>query len=126
VHARHIQRAGFVVLKSPDIPSMLIETGFISNPTEESNLRNPAYQQKLARAISVGVARYFKEAPPPGTLLAKLEREGRPRQHVIERGETLSVIAHRYQVSLGDLRDVNQIDNDRRIRVGQVLRIPET
>ena len=126
VHARHIQRAGFVVLKAPDIPSMLIETGFISNPTEESNLRNPAYQQKLARAISVGVARYFKEAPPPGTLLAKLEREGRPREHVIERGETLSVIAHRYQVSLGDLRNVNQIDNDRRIRVGQVLRIPET
>jgi N-acetylmuramoyl-L-alanine amidase len=126
VHARHIQRAGFVVLKSPDIPSMLIETGFISNPTEESNLRNHAYQEKLAKAISRGVTHYFKDAPPPGTLLAKLEKEGRPREHVITRGETLSVIAHRYQVSLGELRDVNQIENDRRIRVGQVLRIPQT
>ena len=126
VHARRIQRAGFMVLKSPDIPSMLIETGFISNPTEESNLRNPAYQKKLARSISRGVTRYFKDAPPPGTLLAKLERDSRPREHVITRGETLSVIAQRYQVSLGHLRNVNSIRNDRRIRVGQVLRIPET
>jgi len=126
VHARRIQRAGFMVLKSPDIPSMLIETGFISNPTEESNLRNPAYQKKLARSISRGLTRYFKDAPPPGTLLAKLERDRGPREHVITRGETLSVIAQRYQVSLGHLRNVNSIRNDRRIRVGQVLRIPET
>lgn len=126
VHARRIQRAGFMVLKSPDIPSMLIETGFISNPSEERNLRNPAYQKKLAEAISQGVRRYFTEAPPPGTRLAKLEREKRPREHVISRGETLSVIAERYQVGLGDLRSVNKIHNDRRIRVGQVLRIPQT
>lgn len=126
VHARRIQRAGFMVLKSPDIPSMLVETGFISNPTEESNLRNPAYQKKLARAITRGVSRYFKDAPPPGTLLAKLERDSRPREHVIARGETLSVIAQRYQVKLAHLRTANRIRNDRRIRVGQVLQIPET
>ncbi len=126
VHARRIQRAGFMVLKSPDIPSMLIETGFISNPTEEANLSNPAYQKKLARAIAKGVARYFNEAPPPGTLLAKQERERRPREHVIARGETLSVIAQRYRVDLTQLRHANRIRNDRRIRVGQVLRIPET
>jgi len=126
VHGRRIHRAGFMVLKSPDIPSMLIETGFISNPSEEKNLRNPSYQQKLAEAISRGIGRYFKDAPPPGTLLAKLERDKRPVEHVIARGETLSVIAARYQVKLVDLRDVNRIRNDRRIRVGQVLRIPET
>ena len=126
VHARRIQRAGFVVLKAPDIPSMLIETGFISNPTEERNLRSPAYQRKLAKAIARGVERYFHSAPPPGTLIARLERERRPREHVIARGETLSMIASRYQVSLGKLRHVNRIKNDRRIRVGQVLRIPET
>ncbi|RMG32942.1 MAG: LysM peptidoglycan-binding domain-containing protein, partial [Gammaproteobacteria bacterium] len=123
---RRIQRAGFVVLKSPDIPSMLIETGFISNPTEEKHLRSPAYQNKLARAIADGIDRYFRDAPPPGTLLAKLEKERRPRKHVISRGETLSVIASRYQVSLAKLRRANRIKNDRRIRVGQVLRIPET
>lgn len=126
VHGRRIQRAGFMVLKSPDIPSMLIETGFISNPTEEQNLRNPGYQRKLARAIAEGIDRYFHEAPPPGTLLAKLEKDRRPREHVISRGETLSVIAGRYRVSLAKLRHVNRIKNDRRIRVGQVLRIPET
>jgi N-acetylmuramoyl-L-alanine amidase len=126
VHARRIQRAGFVVLKSPDIPSMLIETGFISNPTEEARLSNPAYQERLAKAIANGVARYFREAPPPGTLLAKQERDRRPREHVIARGETLSLIAQRYRVSLGELRQVNRIHNDRRIRVGQVLRIPKT
>lgn len=126
VHGRRIQQAGFMVLKSPDIPSMLIETGFISNPSEEQNLRNAGYQQKLAAAITQGISRYFKEAPPPGTRLAKLERDSRPVEHVIERGETLSVIAQRYQVSLVDLRSANRIRNDRRIRVGQVLQIPET
>ncbi|HHI77277.1 MAG TPA: AMIN domain-containing protein [Gammaproteobacteria bacterium] len=126
LHSRRIQRAGFVVLKSPDIPSMLIETGFISNPSEERKLRSPAYQKKLARAIADGVERYFRDAPPPGTLLAKREKDRRPREHVISRGETLSVIASRYRVSLAKLRTVNRIKNDRRIHVGQVLRIPET
>ncbi len=125
VHARRIQRAGFMVLKAPDIPSMLIETGFISNPTEERKLRSPVYQRKLARAIARGVERYFHFAPPPGTLIAKLERKHKSRKHVIARGETLSMIASRYRVNLGELRHVNRIENDRRIRIGQVLRIPE-
>jgi N-acetylmuramoyl-L-alanine amidase len=72
VHGRQrVQRAGFLVLKSPDIPSLLIETGFISNPTEERKLRTPQYQQKMAAAILQGIERYFREAPPPDTLLAE-------------------------------------------------------
>jgi len=126
VHGRRVQQAGFMVLKSPDIPSMLVETGFISNPQEELNLRSHAYQEKLAKAIMQGVERYFRDAPPPGTLLAKQERDNRPRQHVIAKGDTLSHIAERYSVSLATLRNENRITNDRRIRVGQVLRIPET
>jgi len=124
VHGRRVQKAGFMVLKSPDIPSMLVETGFISNPTEEVNLRNPRYQEKLAEAIMQGVSRYFRDAPPPGTLLAKLERESRPTQHRIAKGDTLSDIAKRYQVSLASLRTENRIRNENRIRVGQVLTIP--
>lgn len=124
VHGKRVQQAGFMVLKSPDIPSMLVETGFISNPSEERNLRNPDYQEKLAKAITEGVIMYFRGAPPPGTLLAKLERQQRPMQHRIVAGDTLSQIAQRYQVSLNDLRVENRIENDRRIRVGQVLRIP--
>ena len=126
VHGRRVQQAGFMVLKSPDIPSMLVETGFISNPSEERNLRNPKYQEKLAGAVMKGVQRYFSDAPPPGTLMAKLERERRPARHTIVAGDTLSHIAERYSVSLASLRTENRITNDRRIRVGQVLRIPES
>jgi len=124
VHGRRVQQAGFMVLKSPDIPSMLVETGFISNPGDESNLRSPQFQERVAKAVMSGVHRYFRDAPPPGTLLAKLEREQRPTSHTIAAGDTLSHIAQRYSVSLASLRNENQIKNDRRIRVGQVLRIP--
>jgi len=126
VHGRRVQQAGFMVLKSPDIPSMLVETGFISNPIEERNLRDPKYQEKMAAAIVQGVHQYFREAPPPGTLLAKQEKDRKPRNHVISRGDTLSHIANRYEVGLASLRRENRIRNDKRIHVGQVLRIPET
>jgi N-acetylmuramoyl-L-alanine amidase len=72
VHRPRVQHAGFVVLKSPDIPSMLVETSFISNPTDERRLRDPDHQQRLADAIRSGVRNYWYENPPPGTKLAAL------------------------------------------------------
>lgn len=69
-HSRRVQQAGFMVLKSPDIPSLLVETGFISNPKEERKLRDPGYQQKMATTIARGIQQYFRDAPPPGTVLA--------------------------------------------------------
>lgn len=69
-HKSHVERANFVVLRSPDVPSMLVETAFISNPDEERKLRDPAYQAKLADAIVNGVTSYFSRQPPPGTLYA--------------------------------------------------------
>jgi N-acetylmuramoyl-L-alanine amidase len=71
LHSRKVEQAAFVVLKSPDIPSLLIETGFISNPQEERNLRSPAYQQKLAQKIAAGIIDYFKENTPPNTTFGK-------------------------------------------------------
>jgi N-acetylmuramoyl-L-alanine amidase len=65
-----VQHAGFVVLKSPDMPSMLIETAYISNPAEEQKLRSSAYQRQLAGAIAAGVANYFRDHPPDGTRFA--------------------------------------------------------
>jgi N-acetylmuramoyl-L-alanine amidase len=65
-----VQHAGFVVLKSPDMPSMLIETAYISNPAEEQKLRSSGYQQQLAGAIAAGVANYFRDHPPDGTRIA--------------------------------------------------------
>jgi N-acetylmuramoyl-L-alanine amidase len=69
-----VQQAGFVVLKSPDIPSMLVETAYISNPDEERRLRTDAHQEKLANAIFAGLRGYFEDSPPPGTLFAQNRR----------------------------------------------------
>jgi N-acetylmuramoyl-L-alanine amidase len=72
VHRPRVQHAGFVVLKSPDIPSMLVETAFISNASDERRLRDSSHQQKVAEAISTGVRSYFYDKPPPGTKIAAL------------------------------------------------------
>jgi len=77
VHQTRIQQAGFVVLKSPDIPSMLVETAFISNPDEEKRLRNRSYQNQLADSLLSGILDYFREYPPPGTRFAQ-ESGGSP------------------------------------------------
>ncbi|MEO6263737.1 MAG: N-acetylmuramoyl-L-alanine amidase [Luteimonas sp.] len=69
-HKQEIERANFVVLRSPDVPSMLVETAFISNPEEERRLNDPRHQEQLARAILDGVNTYFTRQPPPGTLYA--------------------------------------------------------
>jgi N-acetylmuramoyl-L-alanine amidase len=69
-HKGDIERANFVVLRSPDVPSMLVETAFISNPDEERRLNDPDHQRALARAVLDGVNAYFTRQPPPGTLYA--------------------------------------------------------
>lgn len=122
-HKRKVQQAGFVVLKSPDIPSMLVETAFISNPDEERRLRDPAHQRRIAKALSEGIVDYFKFQPPPGTWLAANQARKRPRRHVISPGDTLSAISKQYQVSVSRLRNANELKSDT-IRIGQVLQIP--
>ncbi|HEU0307024.1 MAG TPA: N-acetylmuramoyl-L-alanine amidase, partial [Lysobacter sp.] len=69
-HKPHIERANFAVLRTSDMPAMLVETAFISNPDEERRLVDPAYQRQLARAVLDGVNTYFLRQPPPGTLYA--------------------------------------------------------
>lgn len=71
LHRDSVQQAGFMVLKSPDIPSILVETAFISNPEEERKLSSRQYQGKMAQAILSGIKRYFQRKAPPGTLLAQ-------------------------------------------------------
>ena len=75
-HKGEVERANFVVLRSPDVPSMLVETAFISNPDEERRLRDPQHQAQLARAILDGVTHYFTRQPPPGTLYAARAEAG--------------------------------------------------
>jgi N-acetylmuramoyl-L-alanine amidase len=123
-HKAQVQKAGFVVLKSPDIPSMLVETAFISNPEEEARLTTPAHQRRLAEAILAGIKAYFRKFPPPGTGAATASAAPGGRTHVVQAGDTLSDIAKRYQVSLSSLRSANRLEGDH-IRVGQALTLPE-
>jgi len=121
-HKPHVESANFVVLRSPDVPSMLIETAFISNPAEEKNLNDPKHRTKLAAAIVDGVRDYFSVQAPPGTWLAS-HANSTSRQHVVGRGETLSAIAMRHGVSVAALRAANGLKTDM-VKVGDRLKIP--
>jgi N-acetylmuramoyl-L-alanine amidase len=125
MHRWSVQQAGLLVLKSPDMPSILVETAFISNPSEEKKLRDPGYQGRLANSILAGIRNYFYTNPPPDTLIAgKLRREpARQVRHVIRSGDTLSGIAERYNVSTAVIRSANKLSTDK-IRTGQTLNIP--
>ena len=70
LHRSHVEQAGFVVLKSPDIPSLLVETGYLSNPSEAKKLSQAAYQRRIAQAIFKGITTYASRHAPPGTALA--------------------------------------------------------
>lgn len=125
MHRKSVQQAGLLVLKSPDMPSILVETAFISNPTEEKKLRDKSYQGRLANAILAGIRNYYYMNPPPDTQIAlNLRREPASQvRHVVTRGDTVSEIAERYNVSTAAIRRANKLSNDR-IRVGQTLSIP--
>lgn len=125
LHKPQIEQAGFAVLKSPDVPSILVETGFISNPEEARKLATAKHRRRLATAIFKGVKAYFNDFPPPGSYIAwrKSGGAGSSRDHIIARGDTLSGIARRYNVSVSDLRAANGLHNSV-IKIGQKLKIP--
>ena len=122
LHKKKVEQAGFLVLKSPDIPSLLIETGFISNPSEARKLSSSSYQNKMARAIFQGIEQYFSDNPPDGTLLAKYGNRV-DRIYVVAPGDTLSEIAVRFNVSMRTLKRHNNMSSSK-IRVGKKLKIP--
>jgi N-acetylmuramoyl-L-alanine amidase len=181
-HRGYVERANFVVLRSPDVPSILVETAFITNPSEETKLRSASHRQSLATAVLGGIRNYFANTPPPGTWFAAqaarrtgnnlvaVARQAEPMVeaasqiqaspvvgtataaskaannaakrtakaasiaraddnvrdlHRVQRGETLRGIAQQYGVSVGSLRQVNQIP-DSGVRVGTVLAIPSS
>jgi N-acetylmuramoyl-L-alanine amidase len=124
---RDVQQAPFLVLKSPDIPSVLVETAYISNPREEASLRSAKYQSALAAALRQGIVDYFAANPPEGSYFALNPVVESPEvvRHIIARGETLSGIAERYRVSSASIRRTNSLRTDV-LRVGQVLTIPRS
>lgn len=108
------------VLRSPQIPSVLVETGFISNPTEEKLLFQRAHQDKLARAITKAVVQYLKDNPPEGTVFSS---SAKPSVHTVKRGESLSVIAQKYGTSTKAIMSANKLKSSG-LAVGQKLKIP--
>lgn len=124
LHKKSVEQASFIVLKSPDIPSILVETGFISNPGEERKLRSKAHQQKIAQAIFDGVYAYFEDRPPEGTAFAaKVANRQKHQNYTVKKGDTLSEIAERFRVSQKSIKGANALKSDR-LRVGQLLKIP--
>ncbi|MDC0640599.1 N-acetylmuramoyl-L-alanine amidase [Porticoccaceae bacterium] len=122
LHKKKVEQAGFLVLKSPDIPSLLLETGFISNPNEAQKLSTSRYQNKMAQAIFEGIEQYFLDNPPPGTLLAKNGNRV-DRIYVVAPGDTLSEIAVRFNVSMKKIKRYNKMSSNK-IRVGKKIKIP--
>ncbi|MCZ6887263.1 MAG: N-acetylmuramoyl-L-alanine amidase [Gammaproteobacteria bacterium] len=122
LHKKRVEQAGFAVLKAPDVPSILIETGYLSNPREAAKLKTQKYQREIAAAVADGITDYMTRNPPPDSWLAARGDRGSVR-HVIKRGDTLSGIAARYHVSSRAIRTANGISGDV-IKAGKVLTIP--
>ena len=120
LHKSSPEHASLAVLKSPDIPSLLVETGFISNPQEERLLFQRGHQRGLANAIYHGIRNYFERFPPDGTLFAARKNGVK---HKVSPGQSLSVIAKQYQSSIAAIKSANGLTSNT-LHVGQVLSIP--
>jgi N-acetylmuramoyl-L-alanine amidase len=127
LHKRHVEQAGFMVLKSPDVPSILVETGFISNPEEARKLATPAYRKQMADSVFKGIRQHFYQHPPAGTYVAALVESGATggfeRTHTVVSGDSLSGIANRYGVSMQRLMQYNNLRSTS-VNIGQSLKIP--
>ncbi len=125
MHTKSVKQKELIVLKSADMPSILVETGFISNASEENKLRDRAHQGRLASAILGGIRDYYYTNPPTDTRIAMDLRRIPAKQvrYVIARGDTISEIAQRYNVSPAAIRRANKLSTDN-IRIGQTLNIP--
>jgi len=124
-HRNYVEHANFVVLRSPDVPSILVETAFITNPAEEARLKSPEHREKLAGAILDGIDGWFRASPPPGSLFARNAQRERAKssRYVVGRGDTLRAIAQRHGLTTAQLRAANELA-DERVRAGEVLQIP--
>jgi len=121
MHKKEPVHASLAVLKSPDIPSILVEAGFITNRTEERLLNQAEFQSKIANAVFKGIYTHFSEKPPQGSLFAQKKRA---IKHTVRSGESLSVLSRRYGVNSVKLKEFNHLKSSS-LRIGQVLSIPE-
>lgn len=131
LHSKRVEQASFVVLKSPDIPSILIETGFITNLDEEKKLRTTRYQKKIANAIYRALGEYYDQTPyynqasysSPRVALSPGSSAVKTQRHKVKRGDSLSSIALKYGTTVAELKRFNKLPNNIAV-LGQRLRLP--
>jgi N-acetylmuramoyl-L-alanine amidase len=128
------QHAGFKVLRDPDIPSMLIETDFLSNPIKEKQLRSEGFQNRLADAIAAAIMRYLSEAKPllvpervpvkavTSTSTARQDRK-LAQYHTVKKGETFDSIAQRYNTTADMLSRLNGLSSESTVAAGKRLKV---
>lgn len=120
LHGQGFGQANFLVLKSPDVPSMLVETGYISNPGDEKKLKDPKHVDKLTRQLAEGIRNYFYQSPPPNTWIAA---QAKGKKHIVQSGDTLSDIASRHGTSMAAIKSINNKSSDQ-LMIGEVLYLP--
>ncbi len=125
LHSANVERANFAVLRAPDMPSILVETGFISNPEEERLLNTARYQQRLAVAILEGIREFAQSRPGLGLEIVEAQQPGDTRSYVVRRGDTVFSIARRYDVNVNRLLSINGISSAHQLPAGITIRIPE-
>jgi len=119
-----VQQASLQVLNSPDIPSILIETGYLTNPNDAQRLSSSEFQRTMAHAIGQGVMNYFYDTPPEGSLVAWQKANGiTPGSYTVKSGDSLSLIAQRFDMTLDELKSLNNLSSNT-IQIGQVLMLP--
>ncbi len=119
IHKQNVEFADFRVLKSIDIPSVLVESGFITNPEDAKRLKTKAGRRMIARSIFLGIHNYFKEAPVSGTLLENYQNY---LNYEIQKGDVLSEIAIRFGVTVDSINETNNLEN-KSIYPGQIIKI---
>ncbi len=122
LHGKGFGQANFLVLKSPDVPSILVETGYISNPGDEKKLKDPKHVDKLTQQIAQGIRAYFYQSPPPNTWIAA-QAKSKKIKHVVQSGDTLSDIASKNGISMAEIKSMNNKTSNR-LLVGEVLYLP--
>lgn len=133
LHSKRVEQASFAVLKSPDIPSILIETGFITNLNEEKKLRTSKYQKKIAKAIHTALGEYYEQTPyysqanysSPNIASSKKVQNRASKRHTVKRGDSLSSIAFKYGTTVKELKRINKLRNNTAV-LGQKLKLPES
>tara|TARA_X000001036_G_scaffold370530_1_gene357114 strand:+ start:1831 stop:3108 length:1278 start_codon:yes stop_codon:yes gene_type:complete len=119
MHKPNVEFADFRVLKSIDIPSVLIESGFITNPDDAKRLEGKAGRRMIARSIFLGIHNYFKVKPKPNTFMASLPQYV---EYEIQKGDVISEIAIRFGVTIDEIINLNNLKN-KSIYPGQVIKI---